>query len=67
MRKAWQIIIVIVLVVVLVGAVSVGVGLITGAEMNRIFSVLDARYNISIYYNYITQELIPAFEAAGLL
>lgn len=67
MKKAWQLVIVIVLVVVLVGAVAVGVGLITGAEMNRIFSVLDSRYNLTTYYEYVTQQLIPALQDAGVI
>lgn len=66
MKKAWQIIMTIVLVVVLVGAVCAGVGIITGAETNRIFSVLDDRYSLTIYYEYISQQLIPALRAAGL-
>lgn len=66
MKKAWQIILTIVLVVVLVGAVCAGVGIITGAEMSRIFSVLDDRYSLTIYYEYISEQLIPALKAAGL-
>lgn len=67
MRKAWQIVITVVLIVVLIGAVSVGVGLITGANMDRVFNVLDQQYNLSIYYEYITEQLIPALLEAGLI
>lgn len=67
MKKAWSIIMAIVLVVILVGAVCAGVGIITGAEMNRIFSVMDDRYSLTIYYEYITEQLIPALQEAGLL
>jgi len=66
MKKAWQIVITIVLLVVLVGAVCAGVGIITGAQMSRIYSVLDGRYNLTIYYEYITEQLIPAFMEAGI-
>ena len=66
MKRAWQIIMTIVLVVILVGAVCAGVGIITGAEMSRVFSVLDNRYNLTIYYEYITEQLIPAFLEAGI-
>ena len=66
MKKAWQIIMTIVLVVILVGAVCAGVGIITGAETSRIFSVLDDRYSLTIYYEYISEQLIPALRAAGL-
>jgi len=67
MRKAWQIVMAVVLIVVLIGAVSVGVGLITGANMDRVFNVLDNEYNLTIYHDYITQELIPALLDAGLI
>jgi len=67
MRKAWQIVIAVVLIVVLIGAVSVGVGLITGANMDRVFNVLDNEYNLTIYYEYITGELIPALLDAGIV
>jgi len=67
MAKAWQIVMTVVLIVVLIGAVSVGVGLITGANMDRVFNVLDDSYNLTIYYEYITQELIPALLEAGLI
>lgn len=67
MKRAGQIIITLVLVVVLVGAVCAGVGIITGAQMDRIFSVMDDRYNLTIYYEYIVEQLIPAFRDAGLL
>ena len=66
MKRAWQIIMTIVLVVILVGAVCAGVGIITGAEMSRVFSVLDNNYNITIYYEYITDELIPTLQQAAV-
>ena len=64
MKRAWQIIMTIVLVVILVGAVCAGVGIITGAEMSRVFSVMDNRYNLTIYYEYITEQLIPTIQQA---
>ena len=66
MKRAWQIIMTIVLVVILVGAVCAGVGIITGAEMSRVFSVMDNRYNLTIYYEYITQQLLPTLKQAGI-
>ena len=57
MKKGWRIVIIIVLVALLLGAVSVGVGMMTGADSVRIFNILDDRYNITMYYNY-TQEVI---------
>lgn len=66
MKKGWYIVLVIVFVALLLGAVCVGVGYITGADSARIFAVLDNKYNITLYRDYITQQLIPAFQAAGV-
>ena len=67
MRRVWPIVMTVVLIVVLIGAVSVGVGLITGANMDRVFNLLDNQYNLTIYYEYITGELIPALLDAGII
>lgn len=66
MKKGWYIVLVIVLAALLLGAVCIGVGFITGADSARIFAVLDNKYGITLYTDYITQQLIPAFEAAGV-
>lgn len=52
MKKGWRLIILVVLVAVLLGAVAVAVGFMTGAETTRIYSVLDARYNLQGWYHY---------------
>ena len=62
MRKGWLIIGVIVLIAVLIGTVSIGVGLVTGADMARIFSVLDGRYHLDLYVQYF-EQLIEAFNS----
>ena len=67
MKKGWYIVLVVVLVALLLGAVCIGVGFITGANTERIYSVLDDRYSITLFHDYITQELVPAFEDAGVL
>lgn len=55
MKKAWRIIISIVLIVLLLGGVFIGVGFLTGADTNRIYSVLDARYNLTEWIEYLTE------------
>ena len=68
MKKAWSIIIVVILVAILLGAVSVGVGFLTGADIGRIVSIIEARYNIDLgqlaadWYTYFTHD-IPQFAA----
>ena len=63
MKKGWMVISIIVLVAVLLGTVSVGVGIITGADMARIFSVLDSRYHLDLYMQYF-QELSELISSA---
>ena len=57
MKKGWRIIGIVVLIAALLGAVSVGVGMLTGAGLDRIFSVLDEQYHIEIYYDYIVSAV----------
>lgn len=55
MKKAWRIIISIVLIVLLLGGVFIGVGFLTGADTDRIYSVLDARYNLTEWIEYFAE------------
>lgn len=55
MKKGWRVIIIIVLVAVLLGGVSLAVGYMTGAETTRIMDTLDARYNINMWIDWISQ------------
>ena len=61
MKKAWSVIIVIVVIAVAVGAVSAGVGVLTGADFGRIGGPLNEQ--IAEKYNYdanaILHEWIP--------
>ena len=40
MKKAWSIVIVIVFIAVLLGAIAIGVGYITGADLDQVFATL---------------------------
>lgn len=61
MKKAWRIIMVIVVIALAVGAVSAGVGILTGADIVRIGTTLNEQ--IAEKYNYdanaIIHEWIP--------
>lgn len=50
MKKAWNVILVIVVICIAIGAVSAGVGIVTGADFERIGSTLEERiadkYNV---------------------
>ena len=62
MKNAWRIIIMVVLVAILLGGVGIAVGMMTGADFTRIYSVLDERYNITLNNDYLP-ELISQVEA----
>ena len=49
MSKAWRVVIIIVLILFVLGIVAFGVGVITGADTARIYSVLDDKYNLDFY------------------
>ena len=61
MKKAWNVILVIVVICIAVGAVSAGVGVLTGADFERIGSSLDEyvadKYNVDA--NAFIHEWIP--------
>lgn len=64
MNKSGRIIFIIVLAAVLLGAVCIGVGLMTGADVMRVYSTLDDRYNIAAYQQAYTQyaaQMMNAF------
>jgi hypothetical protein len=61
MSRAWRVIITIVLIAVIFATVCVGVGLLTGADFSRIYSVFDNRYNVEMYYKYVTEDLYNWF------
>lgn len=55
MKKGWKIVGIIVLVMLLLGVVCTAVGIMTGADWARIYSVLDAKYYITDYMEYANQ------------
>lgn len=63
MKKGWKIVMAIVLIVIVIGIVGVGVGVLTGAEYTRIYSVLDDQYRIDMWLNYFA-EVAAAVQAA---
>ena len=63
MKKGWKIVFTIFLIVVVIGIVGVGVGMLTGAEYTRIYSVLDDQYHIDMWLNYFA-EVDAAVQAA---
>lgn len=63
MSKTWRVVWIIVLIAVLLGAVCVGVGVITGGEWSRIYSILDTRYHVDVYVKYAQQVVQTVWDA----
>ena len=57
MVRAWKIVIGISFAAILLGAVCIGVGILTGADFERIFTSLDNRYQITMYYNWVLEAV----------
>lgn len=55
MKNGWRIILVIVVIAILLGALCMGVGAMTGADYDRIWSTLDDRYHVDMYYQYFLE------------
>lgn len=63
MKKAWRAVIIICLAAIVIGAILIGVGLLTGANTELIYSVLNQRYHIEVYYQYIL-DVVGALRGA---
>lgn len=63
MKKGWRIIFGIVLVALVFGGLCCGVGLLTGAEFDRIILNLDEHYHVMNYVNAFTGYVKQFLEA----
>lgn len=68
MRKLWKVIGVIILTVLILGLICIGVGVLTGAEYPRIFTVLNDRFQIEStlrlyrqYFDSFSQTIAEIF------
>ena len=55
MKSGWKIILLVVLIAILLGAVCMGVGMMNGADFTRIWSTLDDKYHVDMYYQYFME------------
>ena len=61
MKKGWRIIFGVVLVAVILGGLCCGVGLLTGADSNRIILNLEEHYQLMTYVNTYTDFITNLF------
>ena len=62
MKKGWRVILGIVLVAVIFGGLCCGVGLLTGADSERIIMNLDEHYQVMTYINTYTSYVTGLFQ-----
>ena len=55
MKSGWKIILLVVLIAILLGVVCMGVGMMTGADFSRIWTTLDDKYHVEMYYQYFLE------------
>lgn len=65
MKKGWKVVGIIVFAALLLGIVFFAVGCMTGADYDRIYSVLDARYYITEYIEYVSQVVAIVSQEFG--
>ena len=53
MKSGWKTVGILVLIVIVLGAVLVGVGFMTGADTNRIYSIVEDHYLLNATYEWI--------------
>ncbi len=57
MKRVWKGVATNIAIAIILGCVCLAVGVFTGAEYDRIYSVLDARYHIKMYWDYGLQVI----------
>ncbi len=62
MKKGWHIILGIVIVALVVGALSVGVGFLTGADSARIMQNLDDHFQLRAYAEAYKDYAVQLFQ-----
>jgi hypothetical protein len=62
MKKGWRIIFGVVLVAVILGGLCCGVGLLTGADIDRIVLNLEEHYQLMTYVNSYTAFVTNLFQ-----
>ena len=57
MKKIWKVLGGVIIAALVIGILCFAVGLLTGADFDRIVSVLDARYHIIMYIDYVKEVI----------
>jgi len=57
MKRVWKVVAMIIAIAIILGCVCLAVGVFTGAEYDRILSVLDARYHIVMYWEWVLESV----------
>ena len=57
MKKIWKVLGGVIIAALVIGILCFAVGLLTGADFDRIVSVLDASYHIIMYIDYVKEVI----------
>ena len=70
MKKSWRVVLIIVIIAIAIGSVSAGVGVLTGADFERIGSVFQEqaaeKYNLDLHaflHEWIPQSITAIHDA----
>jgi hypothetical protein len=70
MKKSWRVVLIIVIIAIAIGSVSAGVGVLTGADFERIGSVFQEqaaeKYNLDLHaflHEWIPQSIAAIHDA----
>lgn len=61
MKKGWRIVGTIVLVLILLGAICIGVGFMTGGDVQDIYAKLNVQYNLSGIWELYSQWAVTVY------
>lgn len=64
MKKAWKVVAIIVAAAIVIGLLLVGIGLLTGSDLTRVWAVMDEKYHVEMYIDYageVVRAIIKPF------
>ena len=64
MKKAWKVVAIIVAAAIVIGLLLVGIGLLTGSDLTRVWAVMDEKYHVEMYMDYageVVRAIIKPF------
>lgn len=67
MKKSWKVVIYIIMTAIVLGLICVGVGMLTGADFDRIYQILDNRFDIEQWRVFFQESMRAASELQEII